>query len=277
MSQAPNPIKARRITLSDLARKKGKEPIVALTCYTAPMAALTDPHADILLVGDSLGMVLYGMESTLPVTLDMMIQHTRAVMRGSSRGFVLVDMPFGSYQASPQQAFVNAARIMKETGCSALKLEGGKELAPTVRMLTERGIPVMSHIGLRPQHVQALGGYKTQGKTEASRKQMIEDALTAEEAGAFALLIEASEEPIAREITARVKIPTIGIGAGPACDGQVLVAEDMLGLFDFTPKFVQQFADLRGEISKGVSAYSEAVRNRTFPSPAHSFGGQEMH
>ncbi len=277
MSQAPSPTRIKRFTVNDVQALKGKTPIVALTAYTAPMARLIDAHADILLVGDSLGMVLYGFESTLPVTLDMMVNHTRAVVKASQRALVIADMPFGSYQASAQQAFLNCAKMLKDTGCAAVKLEGGKELAPIVRMLTERGIPVMSHIGLKPQHVHTHGGYKTQGKTEASHKRIFEDALACEEAGAFALLIEATEEPLSRDITARVKIPTIGIGASPACDGQVLVTEDMLGLFEHTPKFVQQFADIRSEISKGITAYAEAVRTRTFPTPVHCFGAKELH
>lgn len=263
---------APRRTLPTLMAQKGSAPIVVLTAYTTPMAALYDAHVDMLLVGDSLGMVLYGFDSTLPVTLEMMIQHTKAVMRGSCRAAVICDMPFGSYQASLPQAFVNASRIMKETGCAGVKIEGGREMAPTVRMLAERGIPVMSHIGLMPQHVHRLGGYKTQGRTETDRKKIMDDALASVEAGAFALLLEGIEEPLAREITTRVSVPTIGIGASPACDGQVLVAEDMLGLFERTPKFVQQFADLRGEVSKGVKAYAQAVRERTFPSAEHLSG-----
>lgn len=268
MSQAPTPPKIKRLSVHDIRARKGQQPLVALTAYTAPMATLIDAHVDILLVGDSLGMVLYGFDSTLPVTLDMMIQHTRAVVKGSAHAFVITDMPFGTYQASMQQAFLNCARVMKDTGTQAVKLEGGKELAPTVRMLTERGIPVMSHIGLMPQHVHTHGGYKTQGKTSEAQKRILEDALACEEAGAFALLIEATDEALAREITERVKIPTIGIGASPACDGQVLVSEDMLGLFEHTPKFVRQFASMRSEISKGVEAYAKAVRERTFPAPA---------
>lgn len=277
MSQAPKPSKVKRLSINDITAMKGKQPVVALTAYTAPTAALFDPHVDLLLVGDSLGMVVYGMDSTLPVTLDMMINHTRAVVRGSQHALVVADMPFGTYQASMPQAFLNAARMLKDTGCAAIKLEGGKELAPTIRMLSERGIPVLSHIGLKPQHVHIHGGYKTQGKDAAAQRRILEDALACEEAGAFAVVIEATEEPLAREITARLKIPTIGIGASPACDGQVLVCDDMLGLFDFTPKFVQQFANLRGEISKGVAAYAEAVRARTFPTPLQCFGIKDLH
>lgn len=267
----------KRHTIPQIMAMKNKQPIVVLTAYTTPMAELLDAHVDVLLVGDSLGMVLYGMESTLPVTLEMMITHTKAVMRGSARSLVICDMPFGTYQASLPQAFLNCARVMKETGCTAVKIEGGKELAPTVRMLSERGIPVMSHIGLKPQHVHSHGGYKSQGKTEAERKLILDDALACEQAGAFALLLEAIEEPLAREISERVRIPTIGIGASPACDGQVLVSEDMLGLFEHTPRFVQQFADLRGTIDKGVKEYAEAVRSRHFPAPSHCFGVKDLH
>ena len=274
MSHAPT---LKRLTLPELAARKGADPIVVLTAYTAPMAALMDAHVDMLLVGDSLGMVIYGFDSTLPVTLEMMIAHTSAVMRGSSRAAVVCDMPFGSYQASQTQAFVNAARIMKDTGCAGVKLEGGRELAPTIKMLTERGIPVMSHIGLMPQHVHRYGGYKTQGKTDADRARIMADAVACAEAGAFALLLEGIEEPLAREITARVSIPTIGIGASPACDGQVLVAEDMLGLFERTPKFVQRFGDLRGVISASIEAYATAVRTRAFPGLLHCFGVKDLH
>lgn len=277
MSKTAEPTTIKRLSITDLAAMKGRAPIVSLTAYTTPMAALLDPHVDMLLVGDSLGMVLYGFDSTLPVTVDMMINHTRAVVRGSKRACVIADMPFGSYQASHPQAFLNCARVMKETGCAGLKLEGGKELAPTVRMLSERGIPVMSHIGLKPQHVHTHGGYKTQGKTQAAQQRILEDALACEEAGAFALLIEATEEPLAREITARVKIPTIGIGASPACDGQILVCDDMLGMFEHTPKFVQQFANLRGEITKAAATYGAAVRERSFPTPSHCFGIRDLH
>lgn len=275
MSHAPS--KPKRLSIADISALKGKTPIVCLTAYTTPMARLMDAQVDVLLVGDSLGMVLYGFDSTLPVSLDMMINHTCAVVKGSEHALVIADMPFGTYQASGQQAFLNCARMLKDTGCAAVKLEGGKELAPTVRMLSERGIPVMSHIGLKPQHVHIHGGYKSQGKTSAAQQKILDDALACEEAGAFALLIEAVEEHLAREITARVKIPTIGIGASPACDGQVLVSEDMLGLFEHTPRFVQQYANLRGEISKGIEAYVSAVRGRTFPTPSHCFGVKDLH
>lgn len=258
----------KRITVPGIQSMKGTQPIVVLTAYTAPMAAILDSHVDMLLVGDSLGMVLYGMESTLPVTLEMMIAHTQAVMRGSKQALVLCDMPFGSYQASHEHAFISCARVMKETGCTAVKLEGGRELASTVHMLSERGIPVMSHIGLKPQHVHSHGGYKTQGKADADRARILEDAIACEKAGAFALLLEAIDPTLARDITQQVSIPTIGIGASVTCDGQVLVSEDMLGLFEKTPRFVKQFAHLRGEIEKGAHAFSTAVRRREYPEPS---------
>jgi 3-methyl-2-oxobutanoate hydroxymethyltransferase len=260
-----------RFTIADIAARKAKEPIVVLTAYSAPMATLLDPHVDVLLVGDSLGMVLYGFDSTLPVTLEMMIAHTAAVVRGSKRALVIADMPFGSYQASAEQAFIACAQMLSCTGCGAVKLEGGREMAQTVRMLTERGIPVMSHIGLKPQYVHVSAGYKAQGKTEIDRAYIMEDARACEEAGAFALLIEATEESLARDITECALIPTIGIGASPACDGQVLVSEDMLGLFDHTPRFVEQFGQMRTLITQGVEAYANAVRTRQFPTEKHCF------
>jgi 3-methyl-2-oxobutanoate hydroxymethyltransferase len=260
-----------RLTIADIAARNGKDPIVVLTAYGAPMATLLDPHVDMLLVGDSLGMVLYGFDSTLPVTLEMMIAHTAAVVRGSKRALVIADMPFGSYQASPEQAFIACAEMLSRTGCGAVKLEGGCEMAETVKMLTDRGIPVMSHIGLKPQHVHTSAGYKAQGKTDIDRTRIMEDARACEEAGAFALLIEATEESLARAITERALIPTIGIGASPACDGQVLVSEDMLGLFEQTPRFVEQFGQMRTLISHGVEAYANAVRTRQFPAQKHCF------
>ncbi|HLZ66667.1 MAG TPA: 3-methyl-2-oxobutanoate hydroxymethyltransferase [Aliidongia sp.] len=261
---------ARR-TVRDIV--KGTEPSVWLTAYTTPVAKLLDPHVDALLVGDSLGMVLYGLPSTLGVTLDMMIAHGAAVVRGTSRALVLVDMPFGSYQASPEQAFVNAARIMAETGCGAVKLEGGVEMAPTVRFLVERGIPVCGHIGLMPQSVNAAGGFRAQGKNDAQAAKVAADARAIADAGAFALVIEGTVEPVARAITESLKIPTIGIGASPACDGQVLVTDDLLGLFgDFTPRFVKRYAELAPAVDRAVTAYAEDVRARRFPGPEHCFG-----
>ncbi|MDB5358952.1 MAG: panB [Rhodospirillales bacterium] len=261
---------ARR-TVRDIA--KGGTPSVWLTAYTTPFAKLMDGHVDALLVGDSLGMVLYGLPSTLAVTLDMMIAHGAAVMRGTTRALVLVDLPFGSYQASPEQAFLNAARVMAETGCGAVKLEGGIEMAPTVRFLTERGIPVCGHVGLMPQSVHTAGGFRAQGKDEAQAAKVAADARAIAEAGAFALVIEGTVEPVARAITQSLAIPTIGIGASPACDGQVLVTDDVVGLFgDFTPRFVKRYAELAPTIDQAVKAYAEDVRARRFPGPEHCFG-----
>jgi 3-methyl-2-oxobutanoate hydroxymethyltransferase len=252
---------ARSVTVGQLRRRKGAEPIVALTAYSTPVARLLDRHVDLLLVGDSLGMVLYGMDTTLGVTLEMMIAHGKAVRRGAARACVVVDMPFGSYQESPAQAFRAAARIMAETGCAAVKLEGGTEMAETVAFLTERGVPVMGHIGVRPQSVMLEGGYRTQGRADA--------------AGAFSLVIEAVLEPLAREITAGLEIPTIGIGASPACDGQILVTDDLLGLFaDFTPRFLKRYAELGTAIDEAVRAYAADVRAGRFPAPEHCVPGE---
>lgn len=262
-----------RFTVPEITARKGGTPLVTLTAYTAPMARLLDPHVDILLVGDSVGMVLYGMDTTLSVDLTMMINHTKAVMRGSHQACVVVDMPFGTYEESPQQAFQNAARLMRETGCAAVKLEGGEEMAETVSFLTKRGIPVMGHVGLMPQQVQALGGFKAQGKDDQSAHQVIEDATAIAGAGAFSLVIEGVMEPVARKVTEIVKIPTIGIGASPACDGQVLVTEDILGLFAaFKPKFVKRYTDLSDDVSNAVASYAEEVRQRQFPDADHCFG-----
>jgi 3-methyl-2-oxobutanoate hydroxymethyltransferase len=253
--------------------RKGGDPIVFLTAYTAPMARFLDPHVDVLLVGDSLGMVLYGLDSTLAVTLEMMIAHGAAVMRGSQRACVIVDLPFGSYQESPAQAFRNAARVLAETGCAAVKLEGGAELAETIRFLTSRGIPVCGHIGLLPQSVNAAGGYRTHGREAAEAARIAADARAVADAGAFAMVIEGTLEPLARAITEDIAVPTIGIGASPACDGQVLVSEDILGLFaDFTPRFVRRYADLGPEISAAAAAYAADVRARRFPGPEHTVG-----
>jgi len=261
----------KRHTVRDIV--KGGTPSVWLTAYTTPFAKLMDPHVDALLVGDSLGMVLYGLPSTLGVTLDMMIAHGAAVMRGTTRALVLVDLPFGSYQASPEQAFHSAARVMAETGCGAVKLEGGVEMAPTVRFLAERGIPVCGHVGLMPQSVHTAGGFRAQGKDAAQAAKVAADANAIAEAGAFALVIEGTVEPVARAITESLAIPTIGIGASPACDGQVLVTDDLVGLFgDFTPRFVKRYAELAPTIDQAVAAYAEDVRQRRFPGPEHCFG-----
>ncbi len=252
---------------------KGGVPIVGLTAYTAPVAGLLDPHVDFLLVGDSLGMVVYGFDSTLPVTLEMMIAHGGAVMRGSAHAMVVVDLPFGGYQESPRQAFRNAARIMAETGCAAVKLEGGEEMAETVRFLTRRGIPVMGHVGLMPQSVHAAGGFKVQGRSRAQADRVNADAAAVADAGAFAIVIEGTLEPVARAITEKVGVPTIGIGASPACDGQILVTDDVLGLFaDFTPRFVKRYAELGPLVSAAAEAYAADVRARRFPGREHCFG-----
>ena len=265
--------KTARKTVRDLALRKGGEPIVILTAYTSTMAKLLDPHVDCLMVGDSLGMVVYGLETTLGVTLDMMIAHGQAVVRGSRSAMVVVDLPFGSYQESPQQAFRNAARVISETGAQAVKLEGGQSMAPTIAFLVERGIPVMAHVGLMPQSVNGIGGFRAQGKTSAEETRIIADAKAVAAAGAFAVVVEGTFEAVARQVTEQINIPTIGIGASPACDGQVLVAEDMLGLIQgHTPKFVKHFANLADQVDQAVKTYADDVRSRRFPSAAQCYG-----
>lgn len=266
-------IRIKRQTTRDIRARKGGDPVVVLTAYTAPMAGLLDPHCDILLVGDSLGMVLYGMDSTLGVSVDMMINHGKAVMRGSSRSMVVVDMPFASYQESREQAFRNAARIMAETGCAAVKLEGGREMADTIHFLTTRGVPVMAHIGLMPQAVNTAGGFRAHGRNDEEAAAIRIDARAVADAGAFAVVVEGTVEPVARALTAEIEIPTIGIGASAACDGQVLVTEDLLGLFnDFTPKFVKRYANLSPLVSQAAADYAAEVKARAFPGPEHCFG-----
>ncbi len=266
-------VRAKRVTTRDIRGRKGGEPIVVLTAYTTPVARLLDPHVDVLLVGDSLGMVLYGMDTTLGVTLDMMINHGRAVVRGSAQACVVVDMPFGSYQESRELAFRNAAKVMIETGCAAIKLEGGREMADTIAFLVERGIPVMAHVGLKPQAVHAAGGFRAQGRQSEEAAGIRADARAVCEAGAFSVVVEGTVEPVARALTAEISIPTIGIGASPACDGQVLVSDDMFGLFsDFTPKFVKRYADLAPTIAQAAAAYAAEVKSRAFPGPEHCFG-----
>jgi 3-methyl-2-oxobutanoate hydroxymethyltransferase len=263
----------QRITVPDICARKGGEPIVCLTAYTAPIAEWLDPHVDLLLVGDSVGMVVYGYESTLSVTLDMMVAHGAAVRRGARHALVVVDLPFGSYQESPQVAFRAAARVMAETGCAAVKLEGGREMAETIEFLTHRGIPVMGHVGLMPQSVNSLGSYRARGRSDDQAEDITADALAVAEAGAFAVVLEGIVEPLARSITARVAVPTIGIGASPACDGQVLVTEDMLGVFQaFTPKFVRRYAEVGQEIGRAAAAYASDVKLRRFPGPENCFG-----
>ena len=267
------PSRIKRITAPDLSARKGGDPIVVLTAYTAPTAKILDRHVDCLLVGDSLGMVVYGLDTTLAVTLDMMIAHGAAVVRGSQRACVIVDMPFGSYQESAELAYRNAARIMVETGCDGVKLEAGVALAPTVEFLARRGIPVMGHVGLMPQSVHTYGGFRVQGKNTAAARQVIDDARAIADAGAFSMVVEGVMEPVAREITNVVPIPTIGIGASAECDGQVLVTEDLAGLFsDFTPKFVKRYAELGEALGRAASVYADDVRARRFPAAEHCFG-----
>ena len=258
-------VEIRRISGPEIKARKGSTPIVCLTCYHAHTARLLDTHVDVMLVGDTLGMVIHGMESTLGVTLDMMILHGKAVMRGSKRALVVVDMPFGSYEESPEIAFRNAARIIQETGCSAVKLEGGARMAETIRYLTQRGIPVIGHIGMTPQMVQVLGGFKTQGRSPEEWPALEADAKAVAEAGAFAMVLEAMAEPLAAKITRAVPIPTIGIGGSPDCDGQILVMEDMLGLNPKPPRFVREYAHLGQDIEAAVKAYAADVRSRSFP------------
>ena len=264
-------VQAKRISAPDIRGRKGGDPIVSLTSYHAHTARIIDPFVDFILVGDSLGMVMHGLETTIPVTLDMMILQGRAVMRGSSRALVVVDMPFGSYEESREQAFRNAARVLKETGCGAVKLEGGERMAETIRFLTERGVPVMGHVGLTPQSVMALGSFKAQGREEKDWAPIEKDAKAVAEAGAFAMVVEAVSEPLGAKITAEVPIPTIGIGASPACDGQILVLEDMLGLSERVPKFVRRFGSVADHIREAVEAYTDAVRDRSFPAPENTY------
>lgn len=261
----------RRITVPQIAARKGGEPIVSLTSYHAHTAAIVDKYADFILVGDSLGMVMHGMESTIGVPLDLMIMHGKAVVRGTQRALIVVDMPFGTYEENPSVAFRNAARIMKETGCGAVKLEGGKRMADTIRFLTERGIPVMAHTGLTPQSSHVLGGFKTQGRNEDSWPDHEEDARVVAEAGAFAVVLEGMVEPLAARITGQIEIPSIGIGASAECDGQILVLEDMLGLNPNPPKFVKVYGDLGNQIEAAVKSYADDVKDRTFPSEAEVY------
>jgi 3-methyl-2-oxobutanoate hydroxymethyltransferase len=256
----------------DITARKGGAPIVSLTAYHAHTAAIADRHCDFLLVGDSLGMVMHGYETTVPVPLDLMIMHGRAVVRGSRRALVVVDMPFGTYEESPPVAFRNAARVMKETDCGAIKLEGGRRMAETIRYLVDRGIPVMAHIGLTPQSINVIGGFKAQGRTTDAWAPIEEDARQVSDAGAFAVVLEAMAEPLAARITAAIPIPTIGIGASAACDGQILVMEDMLGLSERVPKFVKKFGAVATAIEDAIATYADEVRTRAFPLPEHTYG-----
>lgn len=262
-TEAPKPV--RRTTVPQIAQRKGGEPIVSLTSYHAHTAAIVDKYADFILVGDSLGMVMHGMETTVGVPLDLMIMHGRAVVRGTKRALIVVDMPFGTYEESPNMAFRNAAKIMKETGCGAVKLEGGARMAETIHFLVERGIPVMAHTGLTPQSSHVMGGFKTQGRQEDTWPAHENDARAVAEAGAFSVVLEGMVEPLAAKITRMIDIPTIGIGASVECDGQILVLEDMLGLNPRPPKFVKVYGDLLNEIESSVRRYAEDVKARAFP------------
>ena len=258
----------------DIRAAKGGTPLVSLTAYTTPMAQMMDAHCDFVLVGDSVGMVLHGLPSTLGVTMDMMVMHGQAVARGLSSAMMVIDMPFGSYEEGPQQAFRNAARLMRETSAGAVKLEGGVAMADTIAFLVSRGIPVMAHVGLTPQSINTLGGYKVQGRG-AARAALIADAVAVAEAGAFAVVLEKVPAGLADEITAKVDIPTIGIGASAGCDGQILVVDDMLGLFTaFKAKFVKRYAHLGEAGEAAIAAYAEEVRARSFPAAEHIFGDE---
>src|ERR1700742_5215611 len=261
----------RRLTAPDIPAPKGGEPIVCLTSYHAHTARLVDKYCDVILVGDSLGMVMHGFETTVPVTLDMMILQGHAVMRGSKHALVVIDMPFGSYEQSKEQAFASCARVMKETGCGAIKLEGGRRMAETIAFLVERGVPVMGHVGLTPQSINTIGSFRAQGRDEKDWARIEDDAKAVADAGAFSIVIEAVAEPLARKISEQVAVPTIGIGASVACDGQVLVLEDMLGLSPRVPKFVKRFGDLGPSIEQAVKSYAEEVRARSFPGADHVY------
>ncbi len=261
----------RRRTAPEIRARKGAEPIVCLTAYSAPMAELIDPHVDILLVGDSIAMALYGEDTTLGAGMERMIAHGRAVARASRQALVAVDLPFGAYEESPAQAFAASARVLAETGAQAVKLEGGVRMAETIAFLSARGVPVMGHVGLTPQSVHGLGGFRARGREDAERETILEDLQAVDEAGAFAIVLEGVAEDLADEAVRRARAPVIGIGASTACDGQILVAEDMLGLFDWTPRFVKRYADLRGVIDAAVQAYADDVRARRFPDTEHLY------
>ncbi len=271
----PTPAPMKRVTVPAVRQRKvdgvTTDPLVMLTAYTVRMAQLLDPHCDMLLVGDSLGQVIYGLPSTVPVTLEMMAAHGAAVVRGSYHSLVIIDMPFGSYEASPEQAFMSAASLLKDTGAAAVKLEGGEAMAPTIAFLSQRGIPVMAHIGLTPQAVNQLGGYGARGRSAAEEAKIIADARAVDDAGAFAMVVEGVLEPIAVAVTHAVACPTIGIGASALCDGQVLVAEDMLGMFDRVPRFVKRYHEVATEIGDAAARYAADVRARAFPTPDQTY------
>lgn len=261
----PTPAPMKRLTVPAIRAAKGKEPLVMLTAYSIRMAQILDPHCDMLLVGDSLGQVIYGLPSSIPVSLDMMIAHGAAVVRGSYHSLVIVDMPFGSYEESPEQAFRSASRVLKETGAAAVKLEGGAAMAETIAFLTARGIPVVGHVGLTPQAVNALGGYGARGRSQEEYARLIDDAKAVARAGAFSVVVEGVVEPLAIEMTRAIDVPTIGIGGSAQCDGQVLVIDDMLGMFDRVPRFVKKYEQLSGRIDAAVAEYAADVRARAFP------------
>jgi 3-methyl-2-oxobutanoate hydroxymethyltransferase len=264
----------QRLSIARIRSRKGGDKLVCLTAYTASIARLLDEEVDLLLVGDSLAMVVYGFDSTLPVTLGMMVAHGAAVVRATDHAAIVVDLPFGAYQASPEDAFRAAARVMAETQCNAVKLEGGEEMADTVAFLVKRGIPIMGHVGLTPQAVNQLGGYRSRGHEAAERRKILADGVAIAEAGAFSLVLEGINEELARELTAAVAIPTIGIGASPACDGQILVTDDMLGVFaEFTPKFVKRYRRLGEDIRAAARDYAADVREGRFPAPEHTYAG----
>ena len=266
-AQAP----IRRMTVPQIVERKGGEPIVCLTAYDAPTAAILDDHCDLILVGDSVGMVVHGFNTTVGVTLDMMILHGQAVMRGSRKALVVVDLPFGSYEDSPIQAFKSASRVMMETGCQAVKIESGSYAAETISYLTERGIPVMSHVGLRPQSMNVLGGFKARGRTKQVADEIVANAIAADKAGSFAVVVEGTSVEIADKVTRAVDIPTIGIGASANCDGQILVTPDMMGQFDRVPKFVKKFGDMKGLIETSAADYAASVKDRSFPGDENTY------
>ena len=260
-----------RLTVPEIVARKGREKIVCLTAYSAPMAALLDPRVDLILVGDSVGMVVHGLPSTVGVTLDMMIMHGRAVMRGAHRALVVVDLPFGSYERSAEQAHESAVRVMQETGCQAVKVEAGEGVPDTIAFLVRRGIPVVGHVGLRPQATNVEGGFKTKGRSDAERERILAEARAVSDSGAFAIVIEGVDSNLAEEITRIVSAPTIGIGASPSCDGQILVTDDMLGLFEWTPKFVRRYGDMRDLVCQAVEAYATDVKSGSFPGSAELY------
>lgn len=264
-------VRSARITVPQLRSRKGGDKIVCLTAYTTPVAQLLDPHCDLLLIGDSVGMVLHGLPSPVGVTLDMMILHAQAVMRGSERALVVVDLPFGTYERGPDQAFKTASKVLRKTGCQAVKVEASEGVAESIAFLVSRGIPVMGHVGLRPQAMNVEGGFKAKGRTQEERERILAEARAVDAAGAFSILVEGVTPELAGEITASVSVPTVGIGASAACDGQILVTEDMLGMFEWTPKFVRCYGDARGLIDRAVAQYAQDVRDGNFPGESETY------